>query len=194
MLRDLARQRATLWYAVNEAINNSTDGGPRAQRRMAARIEQAGAHHVRLTPGKRGRYELTFHDFTGWDAERDAEISVGDEVPEKPWISCNLTFLSSPGRGRETLEHKSVSALLITHHALSRAAQRLGLRTADHLMVAARVIWNGTAGFVKENREKASLNSPPEGWRISIGPDGDATAVLQRNDQHHRLLVATTVF
>jgi hypothetical protein len=54
-------------------------------------------------------------DLTGWDAERDAEIGVGDEVPEKPWIACNLTFLSSPGRGRETLECKSGPALLFVN-------------------------------------------------------------------------------
>jgi hypothetical protein len=96
---------------------------------MAARVMQAGALDVELTPGKRGRYELMIWDFTGWDPRRDVKIQSGDEIPEKPWISCNLTHLRSLGRGRETLEFRSFPVLVISHHAISRTAQRLGLRT-----------------------------------------------------------------
>ena len=43
MMRDLARKRATLWKAINEAIASSTDGGPRAQRKMAERASRRNA-------------------------------------------------------------------------------------------------------------------------------------------------------
>jgi len=194
MMRHLARKRATLLEAINEAIANSTDGGPRAQRKMAERIERAGALNTELTSGKRGRYTLTFCDFTGWDAKRDAEIRLGDKIPEKPWIACNVTILSSPGRGRETLDCRSTPVILITHHAMSRTAQRLGLRTTEHLMVAARTIWNGAVKLLNDKENKAWLDAPPQGWRVPIEAKGEAFVILKRHDKHDRVLVAATVF
>jgi hypothetical protein len=153
LMRKLARQQATLLQAVTKAVTNSTDGSPKAQIKMAARIKQAGGLNVKLTTGNRGRYALTFNSRTGWDPQRDAWILPKDAVPEEPWIAYSITHLSQ-GRGRERgkLLLVAVPVLLITHHAMSRAAQRLGLRTEDHLLVAASAIWDGAMKFLTEKK------------------------------------------
>ena len=46
MLRDLARKRAQIDLAVSAAIDNSKDGNPRAQAKMAERMRRAGAERV----------------------------------------------------------------------------------------------------------------------------------------------------
>jgi hypothetical protein len=167
---------------------------------MAERIARSGALNVRLTPGKRGRYELTFNSISGWDPSRDDPIQSAiqsDEVPEKPWIAVFISSLSSPGRkrGGEKLEYMSVPLLLITHHALSRTAQRFGLRTDVDLIVAALMIWGGVEKFHEKIGYKAMRDAPPEGWRVPFGPDGEATVVLKLPDPTVDVaFIAVTVF
>jgi hypothetical protein len=189
MLRDLARKRAQLMPAIITAIDKS--GSPKAQQKMAERVRQAGAVKVILEPGKRGRYELEIYELAGWDPIRDEEISVGDPIPEKPWIAYYLTRLESKGRGRG-FEFASASALLITHHALSRTAQRLGFRTSEHMLHAATLIWNATAGFINNNSGRW-IDPPPQGQRAPLGI-GDAIVVLKRHETRKTTLVAATVF
>jgi len=100
MLRDLARKHAALAVAIPVAFGSSADGSPKAQAKMAERIRRAGAYHVQLYPGKRGRYQLLVHDFVGWDPSRNAEIGVDSPIPEKPWIACCVTSVNSSGGGR----------------------------------------------------------------------------------------------
>jgi hypothetical protein len=133
MLRDLARKRAQIELAIVAAIENSKDGNPRAQQKMAERIRRAGAESVALKPGKRGRYSIQIHGWTGWDPIRDRPIYVGDPIPEKPWIACHIVQIDSKGCSRKPELWAGV-ILLITHHALSRAAQRLGVRASTCLM------------------------------------------------------------
>ena len=192
MLHDLARKRAHLQDAVAEEFRNARDGNPRAQQKMAARMLAAGAAQVKLEPGKRGRYSLFFYEWAGWDPIRDQAICVGDPIPEKPWIAWHLTLIDSYGRGR--LDVTSVPALLITHHALSRTAQRLGLRTDKHLLVTAGTIWNAAAGLI--NRQKGAWVEPPaQGWRAPLETvDGDAAVVVLKRHESRKALVAATVF
>jgi len=98
MMRQLARDRSRLWDTISEVVANSSDGSPRAQRKMEKRIKRAGALTTDLWPGKRGRYTLMVYDLCGWDAQRDAAIQLGDRIPERPWISCNLTCHREQGR------------------------------------------------------------------------------------------------
>jgi hypothetical protein len=84
-------------------------------------LSKRGGRYL-VNPGKRGKYELTFCNFTGWDPARDAEIQVGDEIPDKAWIACNISVLSSPGRGRDTVKRTSFLTVLVPHHVLSRSA------------------------------------------------------------------------
>jgi hypothetical protein len=126
MLRQLAENHASLWLAVRAAIVASSDGSPKAQRKMEERIRRAGALETYLTPGKRGQYRLLIFDRLGWDPRRDAFILPDDPVPERPWIACNFTSVESEGRGREMVSYESRPALFITHHAMSRVARASG--------------------------------------------------------------------
>jgi hypothetical protein len=74
---------------------------------------------------------LLLYQLVGWDPVRDDEIGPGDPMPEKPWIALFITTIS--GRGHKI---KSRPVLFVTHHALSRAAQRFGLRTQAHMLTA----------------------------------------------------------
>jgi hypothetical protein len=61
-------------------------------------------------------------------------------------------------------------------------------------MDAAIAIWNGAAKFVDEKGDKVWLDAPPQGWRVPIEAEGEATVVLKRHDRLDRALVAATVF
>jgi len=197
MMRELAKKRAVLWGEMQAAILDSADGNPRAQRKLEQRILRAGAMTTRLTPGKRGRYMLEIYDYTGWDAGRDEEIIIGDRIPQKPWIVCYLNVLRSKGGGRDERELKSRALLFITHHCLSRMAQRLGMRTPDDVTVATRVIWRAAVRLLREKDDiEAWLAAPRAGWRVPlIKKDGSQhdIVVLQRHDKREALVAATVM-
>jgi hypothetical protein len=169
MLRVLARQKATLGETLIETITDSKDGNPKAQQRMADRLRKAGASHVTLEPGKRGRYKLSFYEQLGWDPIRDAEIGPEDPIPEKPWVACYITSIDSKGRGLTRMEDIHIAVVLfISHHVLSRAAQRSGLRTSEHLMDTVTMIWNAAAEFMNERGWETFMNPPPAGHKVQL--------------------------
>src|SRR4051794_24063648 len=117
---------ATIWKIVRSAVS---DGGPRAQKKICDRIAQSGCvFSVNLRPGKRGCYDILMTALCGWDPRRDALIGVDDPVPERAWLAGRLVVLHSPGNGRDRRTMDAFTILLITHHAMSRAAQRMGMR------------------------------------------------------------------
>jgi hypothetical protein len=91
---------------------------------------------VILEPGKRGRYELILTESIGWNAAIGTAIHDTHPIPEKPWLGCRLTRIKSKGRG--CYEVSRNTPLLITHHALSRLAQRSNAREAIDLVLAVR--------------------------------------------------------
>ena len=192
MMRQLARDHARLWDTITGITASSSDGTPRAQRKLEERVKRAGALTTQLWPGKRGCYTLVAYNLTGFDQRRDAPIRLDDPVPERPWISCNVTAIESKGRGRNEVELSSRPILFITHHAMSRAAQRLDMRTSDHLLDAARAIWTAAEDLlIEKGGVDAWLDAPPQGWRVPLS--GSATVVLRRHEKR-RALVAATVF
>jgi len=193
MMHQLARTHASVWMAINEAVAASSDGGARAQRKMEERIKRAGALRTELTPGKRGRYTLIVHNIVGWDRARDAEVLVGDRVPERPQIACNVTVIRSEGRGRDLVKIRSRPMVLVTHHLMSRAAQRLGVRTSAHLVAATTAIWDAAIGLLceKGGDVQAFLDAPPEGWRVAVRPIDGAVVVLRRHERRAALIAAT---
>jgi len=188
MMRDMARTHATLWDAIHDVVKTSRGGSPKAQRKLAERIKRAGAYRTFLTEGKRGRFEILIYDFTGYDVARDAEITGDDPIPEKPWISCNVSVLTSPGNGQDVIKVHARPILFISVHALSRMAQRLGMRTSRHLKAAIGIIFNGCIKFVNANEKW--LDAPPDGWRVPIPPI-PARAVLKRHEKRSALICAT---
>lgn len=191
MLRELAAKRTKVFQVYADILKTSSNGSPRAQAKLADRLHRAGAVRVALRPGKRGRFELQFCDIAGWNPGTDEEIAEGDPIPECPWLAGSLTNLKSLGRGR--VEPLSIVMVLVTHHALSRAAQRHGASKPEHLILVANSILLGVADFVLAKGWGPALQAPPQGWRVPIGRSGGVTLVLQR---HERLstLVATTLF
>jgi hypothetical protein len=192
MLRDLAKKRAQVEQAISVAIGNSKDGNPRAQAKMAERIRRAGVEHVTLVPGKRGKYTIRIDELTGWDPICDREIGIDSPIPEKPWISCRVTIAEKGGRGRGIIDYVSIPILLITHHALSRASQRFGVRTNEHMLSAARWIWSATEKLIFERMDNWT-SPPPQGLRMPLGTGDNAVVVLKQHERRERTLVAATV-
>jgi hypothetical protein len=66
---------------------------PRCRKRMEARIRDTGkllgqqVVATCLKPGKRGCYRMSLSFPSGWDSWRDEEITVGDDIPFRPWIA-----------------------------------------------------------------------------------------------------------
>jgi hypothetical protein len=194
MMQLIALRQADLWHTITRAYLESSDGSPKAQRKMQQRIERAGALKTHLYPGKRGRYELYIHDFTGWDSVRDTEITVNDRIPERPWIACNLTLIESKGGGANKVRHQSRPICFITHHVMSRAAQRLGVRTTIDLLNAMVSIWNGCLRLLVEMKLDAFLDAPPMGWRVPVKLGAEkAVVVLKRHEEREGTLVAATI-
>jgi hypothetical protein len=188
MLRDLAKKRAAIAPAIMKAVDGSRDGGPRAQNRLKKRVENAGAIHVELHTGTRGRYELYFFEIVGWDPIVDKEIGVNNEIPEKPWLAVVLTGITNRGRDVTTFP-----VLFVTHHSLSRAAQRFKLRTAEHIVNATRNIWAKTTD--SDSLQRMLQHEPPQGHHIEIGRiDGvGITAVLRKHETHATTMIVTTM-
>jgi hypothetical protein len=196
MLRIMAAEHARVSLAIWATIESSSDGSPKAQRKMEARIRAAGARLTRLTPGKRGRYDLEICDLSGWDAARDTAIELGDAIPDEPWIACWFTFLTSEGKGRGELKYKSAPILFITHHAFSRAAQRWEARTIDHMQNVIEKIWIGIFKHLASLDRSHWSNlppSPPQGLRIQVGEEQKLTVVIKRHEKHNAF-IAVTVF
>lgn len=186
LMRDLAQKQALVAKSMRDAFAaSSRDGSPRAQQRMANRIKAAGAIHVDLKSGTRGRYRLMIEELRGWDPAEHRTICVFDPVPEKPWLVWYVTRID--GRAHDV---KSVPVMFVTHHALSRAAQRFGVRTAEHIV---NVTWHTWLSTVEKSKSPAwLLNPPPQGHRINLG-DG-VTAVLRRHETEGTLVVATFLY
>src|SRR6516165_9450642 len=148
MIRQLAREHAQLWDAIRALAATSSDGNPRAQRKLEARIRRLGAVNTKLNPGKRGCYSLQIFDDLGWDVARDAPIFSGDKTPQNVQSSCTLSVLESEGRGRNSVVLVAQPVLFLTKHALSRVAQRLGARELEHMRRAKNLLWNAAVGLL----------------------------------------------
>jgi hypothetical protein len=137
MLQQMAQRNAQLWAAIHAVTKDPhvCDGNPRAQVKLEAKIKKLGALLTILKPGKRGRYELLIHSLAGWDPQRDALIEPGDPVPDKPWICTLIHVICGEGHGRVRYETLA-PVLFLTHHCLSRTAQRWGVRTVSDLSAA----------------------------------------------------------
>ena len=193
MLRQLAETRARLWPAMWQAIDSSSDGSPKAQRKMAERIRRAGALDVELEPGKRGCYNLTFYHSAGWNPIKNDSIEQGDTIPKLPWIVYYVTTVESKGKGSSEIKVSSSPLLFVTHHALSRIAQRFGARTTEHLLNASTVIWNAAMTLANEIGIKKWLDAPRHGWRTPIDETKICFVVLKRHENLKALAAVTVI-
>jgi hypothetical protein len=189
-MRGLALAKAQLTQCIAETIARSSDGSPKAQARMAARVRKAGALDVFLEPGKRGKYTLGIFHLNGWDRSRDVEIAPDDPIPDKPWLVYSLIFIE--GLGKRRIDTHGRYLVFVTHHVLSRAAQRRGVRTVTDMTNMAAGISLAVMTLLEEKGGfEAAMAAPPEGWRTGLKDGG--TVVLQRAEEHDAL-VAVTLF
>jgi hypothetical protein len=192
MLKEMAQQHARVWQAIRGITEDPhvRDGNPKAQRRMEAKVLAAGALFTELISGKRGRYTLSVCAMCGWDPVIGKLIDVDDELPPKPWICCLLHQITGTGNGN--IEFRSVSRLYLTHHALSRAAQRWGVRTATDLADAIEIISVEVVRHMHDMGESWFDAIPPEGARVSVC-ESQCMLVLQRYENYDALAVVTVL-
>jgi len=210
-MRLIIRVHANILGDIHAAFRDRSDGNPIGQKRMARRIKESGGRllfDVILEPGKRGRYELILTECVGWNAATGTDIRAGwnivnghaDEddthaIPEKPWLGCRISRIRSKGRG--CYEVSRSTPLLITHHALSRLAQRCNAREAIDLVLAVDAIWLAYAeADLKALEDGVDLDARSAGQRVNVklpGDMGEAIAVLCPHDTKARTVVVATI-
>jgi hypothetical protein len=193
MMKYLAEKHAALWHEV-DAITRGPhvrDGNPRAQAKLAARIKAAGATHMHLTAGKRGKYLLVIRDLIGWSPSADCPIVLGDELPAKPWLA--MWYHEIHGHGHGSVSYTSSVSTMVSHHALSRTCQRWRVRTVPELVRVVETVEAATARYAQEADEKGGPDAwcdiPSKGVRYPV--NSAATMVLQRHTKRKTLVVAT---
>ena len=207
---------------IREQITRTKGGSIKAQQKMVSRLEQAGAMEVHLVPGKRGKYELYWYEWNGWDPETKKQIKIVDQkaankdsrkaqiftlkngyvdmnmvIPDKPWLACVLKRMQSLGNGLMEMTIQSVTTLLVTHHALSRMAQRYEVRSVEDLLVVSQKMLNILLPWYNQVTE-AEWNSvqgrvPPfNGWKINM--DKATLVVLPHEEPRLKMcMVVVTV-
>jgi hypothetical protein len=196
MMRHLAEQQKEIREALAQIIAGGyRSASPRAQKRLELRLRRAGASGTSLTAGKKGKYSLRFFDPTGWDPTRDRQILPGNPIPDKPWLACNITELINPGK-EQPPQIYSVPVVFVTHHVLSRAAQRLGIRTLEELTeTTGKITDQGLLFFGRELIKLDWSNLPSAGKRIEfkLNETNKATLIFKKHETRGAL-VATTIF
>jgi hypothetical protein len=99
--------------------------------------------------------------------------------------------ITSTGGGHQEAKLTSRAFLFVTHHALSRAAQRADARTVKHLLIASEIIMQTTMKFSNKTGWQRALTAPPEGWRVLLVGNEDFAVVLRRHERREALIAAT---
>jgi hypothetical protein len=200
-----------LWFAIDAITKGPCvrDGNPRAQAKLQAKIKKLGVLDTNLIPGKRRRYTLQVCAFAGWDPVRDAMIEPSDPIPQKPWVCVMLYTILGEGQGRSRLM-SFFPTLFLTHHCLSRSAQRWGVRTVEDLSATIHSIAAVMLEYFSQRLSASAgaswLDTPPEGVRLpvprsivpsvvmpgNIGP-GKGVIVVEKHETREALVVSTVL-
>jgi hypothetical protein len=192
MLRFLVRGRLARDAHIKAALN-LPDGNPLAQQKLARRLDEQGwpfVFNVELAEsGKRGRYTLHFFGLDGFSPVTRQIIEAERDLPNKPWLALSSFLIVS--KGRHTYDEKSGIVMLITHHALSRLAQRTSVRTVTDVYCALIGLWSAHFDHVVEHGPYFR-----DGQRLEfqLGPDGgSAVAVLTHHRDKKKIVVVSTI-
>ncbi len=184
MLRMIARSRPSLLACLQELVRTMPDGNPRAQEKLRRKLKEVGGlliPDVYLTPGKRGRYKLHIVSIDSWDAERKDFIQdENDAIPDKPWLACSIAKMESSGN--YSYSQSRALVLLVTHHALSRLAQRYRATTARDLLIA---VDNILYAFMDQHHKNKNVDWIRDGMRMQfpLTDTENAAAVINRYDE-----------
>jgi hypothetical protein len=190
MLRVISERRARILPMIRQTWFEGRDGNPSAQLKLAERLERAGAIGARvMEPGKRGRFYMQLHDMSGWNPARNAPIDPGDAIPDTPQLAYWITNIEGLGRGQYNIRSKPF--LIITHHALSRFAQRCGGRDVDDMFDCVNAVWRTAAMLLRSLDDDLDrwLAPPSAGWRVKL--DDGTIAVLGRHESMRSLVLKT---
>jgi hypothetical protein len=184
MLKVIAGARRQVWPRLLGVIGRCPDGNPKAQARMLAKLEAAAGPFIvwtALESGKRGRYRLFLVTTDVWNPETKEIMAPDDAIPEMPWLAFTVVKLTS--KGDHHYGDEAFVPLLVTHHALSRLAQRCGARTILDIWFAASEIGeayfsNGLKGFSDNSRLKVSLPNEMGNAICVLRSDSDGADVV----------------
>jgi hypothetical protein len=131
-------------HGLREAWRHGSLGNPVGQARIVKRLSKAGGlllTSIGLKPGKRARFELHVGGVVGYDPDRDELITEDSPSrPFKPWLAVTIT--TTRGLGPQRAPEIDASILtLVSHHALSRIAQRCGARDPRDLLLGVRALF-----------------------------------------------------
>jgi hypothetical protein len=192
MLRFIVRGQLERQRHIDAALN-LPDGNPLAQAKLARKLEESGRPFIfdvsLKRTGKRGRYQLNFVTLDGYGPGSKRIIGDVKDIPPRPWLAIGLHWIKSLGNHRYDESHSTV--VLITHHALSRLAQRTSVRTDDDLLAAVIAIWSAYAKWVSEHR---SVRFPADHrLTFQIVDGGNAMAVLSHDEGKNTVIVKTII-
>jgi hypothetical protein len=178
MLRWLKAEGDRLMVRVDAmlAAEGPPPGSPRAQQRFAMRLAKAADQlllGIWLKPGKRGKFKL-FMSVWG----------VLAEGTDKPQVVLGTFVFDSLGHYRVEPHYKRL--FIVSHHALSRLAQRCEVRTVQDLHQALALM--GDAAMSAGWEFLHADDYPPAGKRFAF--DG-GIAVLKRDADSGDLVIAT---
>jgi hypothetical protein len=174
MVRWLANEAERLLPHINALLAGVLPASPRAQLRLVEKLRKIARPtllDVYLSPGKRGRFKL-------------AVFIWGVKPGARPQVYLGIQAIEGIGNFR--LRTKTRHLLTVSHHAMSRLAQRCNVRTPEDLQRALA----GMALTVIAEDGLLEGDFPPAGKCFSF-PGG--VAVLRRDAESGDLIVATVL-
>jgi hypothetical protein len=172
------------------------DSRPQDQQRIVEKLKDVGGPSLLvaglMSSKKRGRYQLRMLFIDGWDAARKEVISPKDSIPDKPWLA--VTWVDLISRGRFRYDQNGGIEILVTHHALSRLAQRCNdARKPIDLISAVTNIW---AKYAEQSVKHDGERWVTDGYRLTfpLNKTENAVAVLNNyNDGKGGIVFATII-
>jgi hypothetical protein len=195
MMGHIIKQAAHIHDELQSLIAHANDGGPRAQKKLQERLLRAGEVMGRrivacdLEPAKRGRYHMRLCFWSGWDRDKDREIEPSHKVPRRPWV-C-LWYVEVDGLGNHRVAWHRAPLAYISHHVLSRMAQRRGLRDLDDLFTAIARVAIAVMDLYQSKGVDATLAPPPSGWHIPL--KNGAELILAKHETKLALVAVTVI-
>ena len=172
------------WPLIEAVFRAGCGGSPKAQTRFLQKLRQVAGPALLvcgIQPGKRGRFAVCGCFWGLTNASRGTA---------KPQIECSFIIWQNLGDFRHTWSSRQL--FVVSHHALSRLAQRSSVRTADDLYLALREMVMAMIDAIQAKTMDDERASPPEGGRL---PFKGGVAVLRRDGEADEtdLVVATVL-
>jgi hypothetical protein len=193
MMKHLAKQHAALWQTIHEITKDprARDGNKFAQMKIAERVRKAGASHVILTPGKRGRYHMGIYSWRGFSPATDSPIEVDDPLPSKPWLA--QYYYTVEGLGNYQFRTTSRPVVFRTHHCLSRVTQRWQARDLDDMLRVINSLGMVALKYIIKANDRNNGEwhiTPPDGVKVPMN-NNTATMILKQHETRPALICAT---